>query len=124
MKSIFKVVAITMIMLFVSIVDVHAAEIVDLGTCGEDLTWTLDDEGFLYISGTGEMEDYSEGGAPWYQYDLDIKSVEVTGATSIGRYACYGCIELVEVKIGDSVEVIRMCGFYECVNLEKVILPV
>ena len=38
------------------------------GTCGangDNLTWTLDDEGTLTISGTGEMEDYSS-----YNYSL------------------------------------------------------
>ena len=33
----------------------HAEE---SGTCGENLTWVLDDEGTLTISGTGEMEDF------------------------------------------------------------------
>lgn len=29
------------------------------GTCGSNLTWTLDDKCVLTISGTGEMEDYT-----------------------------------------------------------------
>ena len=29
------------------------------GTCGENLTWTLDDTGCLTISGTGDMEEYT-----------------------------------------------------------------
>ena len=33
------------------------AEIVESGTCGENLTWTLDDEGLLTISGTGRIRD-------------------------------------------------------------------
>ena len=32
-----------------------AEDIVDSGTCGENLTWTLDSEETLTISGTGEM---------------------------------------------------------------------
>ena len=36
----------------------HAA-IVDSGECGDNLTWTLDDEGTLTIRGTGSMNDYS-----------------------------------------------------------------
>ena len=31
----------------------HAAGTVASGTCGENLTWTLDEEGTLTISGTG-----------------------------------------------------------------------
>ena len=29
------------------------------GTCGDHLTWTLDDAGTLTISGTGGMSDYN-----------------------------------------------------------------
>ena len=36
-----------------------AAETVTSGSCGENLTWTLDDAGTLTISGTGGMTDYS-----------------------------------------------------------------
>jgi len=35
-----------------------AAEVVGSGTCGDNLTWVLDDEGTLTISGTGDMNDY------------------------------------------------------------------
>ena len=42
------------------------------GTCGENLTWVLDSEGTLTISGEGEMESYSEGGAPWYSERKNI----------------------------------------------------
>ena len=33
--------------------------IIASGECGDDLTWTLDDQGTLTISGTGSMRDYS-----------------------------------------------------------------
>lgn len=43
-----------------------AAEVTDSGSCGENLTWTLNTDGLLTISGTGEMEDYSfHGNVPW-----------------------------------------------------------
>lgn len=51
------------------IVNAQAAEIVDSGTCGENVTWTLDSAGTLTISGTGLMKDYINGNlAPWYSY--------------------------------------------------------
>ena len=39
------------------------------GTCGDDLTWTLTDDGVLTISGTGPMTDYTNSSAnrsPYY----------------------------------------------------------
>ena len=42
------------------IMDITAsATIVESGTCGDNLTWTLDDEGTLTISGTGDMFNYN-----------------------------------------------------------------
>ena len=70
----------------------HADEVAS-GTCGENLTWSLDDKGTLTISGTGEMEDYFYRGAPWHKNAdfADIKNIVIEkGVTQIGAYAfCY-----------------------------------
>ena len=51
------------------------------GTCGDDLTWTLDDEGVLTISGTGAMTTYSTSStAPWYDSRTSVTSVVVEKA--------------------------------------------
>ena len=41
-----------------------SAESVASGECGENLTWSLSDDGILTITGTGDMYDYnnSDGG--------------------------------------------------------------
>ena len=64
------------------------------GTCGDDLTWTLDNSGKLTISGTGAMYDYDYDyesysfTSPWAKYRSMIRSVEIgSGVTSIGSYA-------------------------------------
>ena len=55
-----------------------AAEIVSSGNCGikgDNLTWTLDNEGTLIINGTGDMADWNYGnGAPWYSERTQIKN--------------------------------------------------
>ena len=57
------------------------------GTCGKNVTWTLDDNGILTISGTGEMEN-----APWKSNCDSIKNVIIEkGVTSIGRCAFEKC---------------------------------
>ena len=51
------------------------------GTCGENLSWTLDSEGTLTISGEGPMDNYTYTGnidkiktttAPWFRDDLTV----------------------------------------------------
>jgi len=41
------------------------ADEIDSGTCGENLTWTLDSEGTLTISGIGEMSFTEQ--PPWFK---------------------------------------------------------
>jgi hypothetical protein len=51
------------------------------GTCGENLTWSLDDEGTLTISGTGAMTvfSYSNYLPPWNSVIYDIKTIILGG---------------------------------------------
>ncbi len=46
--------------------------------CGDHLTWTLDDEGTLTISGTGDMWDFDDGknSAPWSGNKSKIEIIE------------------------------------------------
>ena len=102
--------------------------IVDSGTDG-NITWTLDGEGTLTISGTGAMWDYSSTyysgtfatSAPWGQYHKTIKSVVIdNGVQSIGDYAFYGCSGLTSVTIGNSVQSIGSWAFDGCRGLTSV----
>lgn len=58
------------------------------GTCGDNLTWTLE-ENNLVISGTGPMFDYTqENPAPWANQNVYNCTIE-NGVTSIGDYAFF-----------------------------------
>lgn len=59
--------------------------------CGDNLTWNLDTEGTLTVSGTGDMYDYSESNpAPWKDSNDKIKKIILSdGVASIGNYAFY-----------------------------------
>lgn len=103
-----------------------AEENLNSGTCGDGLTWALDAEGILRISGLGAMEDYDSGAdrAPWYGLREDILSVYLDqGVTSIGDYGFYGLDKLDSVVIGDDVARIGSCGFSGCSALSYVQLP-
>ena len=83
----------------------EAHTVVDSGTCGaqgDNLSWTLYDDGGLVISGTGAMADYTDGpgytDAPWfdaYNNRSDVRHVAVEeGVTSIGENAFAFCSDL------------------------------
>ena len=94
------------------------------GTCGENLTWTLDDEGTLTISGIGAMNYNNSSSAPWDPYDDFIKKVTISnGVTSIGEYAFNGCSSLMSIEIPEGVANIGKNAFRECSSLTSVEIP-
>ena len=102
----------------------YAAETVSSGTCGDNVTWRLSDDGTLTISGKGDMADYNSGTAPWYSVRSQIKSVVIErGVTSIGNDAFYGCDALTGVTIPGSVTRIEDYAFSDCSSLTSVTIP-
>lgn len=102
--------------------ETKAAEI-ESGTCGDNLTWSLDYEGVLTISGTGEMTNFEFGESPWYG-NAAIKNVIIEeGVTSIGNGVFYYCTSLTSVTIGDNVTSIGDWAFYDCNSLTSVNIP-
>ena len=109
-----------------------AADIVDSGTCGAEgdgsnLTWTLDSDGVLTISGSGDMYDYDKydsSSAPWYGSRSRVKSAVIAdGVTSIGDYAFRDCYDLASVSIPDSVTRIGSYAFSGCSSLTSATIP-
>ena len=94
------------------------------GTCGENLTWKLED-GVLTISGTGAMTDYSPIQGPQLPWAAaKIKSVVVeSGVTSIGDFAFAGQVGLTSITIPDSVTSIGDYAFHYCMSLTSVKIP-
>ena len=106
-------------------VKAEAADAANSGSCGENLTWSLDSDGLLTISGTGDMTDYhywDDSYAPWK--GASVKSVVISdGVTSIGSYAFYGCTGLTSVTIPDGVTSIGERAFYRCTGLTSITIP-
>ncbi len=124
------------------------ATVMRSGSCGADLTWELDDEGVLTISGTGAMDDYDSyyDMAPWHTYRWNYDRIVVEeGVTSIGMYAFYdlSVIESIilpesltsigyaafqrtlmnSIEIPDAVTTIGPWAFESCTDLASLILP-
>ncbi|MGM9599566.1 MAG: leucine-rich repeat protein, partial [Faecousia sp.] len=95
------------------------------GTCGGNLTWTLDTgTGELVISGTGVMNDYGSHTTPWDSYRSSIKSITIgNGVTSIGNSAFYKCTGLTSITIPDSVTSIGTWAFAYCTGLTSITIP-
>ena len=99
-----------------------APAIIDQGTCGVNLTWTLDADGVLTIFGTGEMADFLNSWDPWYNKGV-VTAVIEEGVTSIGGGAFAHCAELTSVSIPISVTTIGDDAFSSCSSLTSVTIP-
>ncbi len=108
------------ILLCLSFYSVSAA-VVDSGTCGDNVTWTLDDAGTLTISGTGDMYDYAKSSG--YSNRSINKIIISDGVTSIGDDAFYGCENLANITIPDSVTSIGDDAFSNCKSLTSITIP-
>ena len=103
-----------------------AADVVASGECGADgdnLTWTLDSDGVLTVSGTGAMLDFGTF-TPWYDYSESITAVRLSaGVTSIGEFAFSNCDSMTSVTIPDSVTSIGDFAFFGSSGLTSVTIP-
>lgn len=91
------------------------------GSCGDNLTWTLDNSGTLIISGTGEMKDYNSFDEPWFFKNESISNVVIeNGVTSIGNFAFGWLYNLKSIDVPPSVERIGEGAFYCCRTLPSI----
>ena len=98
----------------------YSSSPVEEGTCGDDLTWKLSNNGTLTIAGVGMMTD-PDVLAPLH---LRVKKLVVKdGVTSISASAFNTCHHLTSVKLPDSVAYIGNQAFKFCVELSSITLP-
>jgi len=96
------------------------------GTIGENISWTLSDDGTLTLTGTGEIifehnPYYIKPEIPWDASKGNIKKVIIgNGITNVEQYAFDSCTALEEVTIPDSVTVIETNAFSGCENLKNI----
>jgi len=101
-----------------------AAKIIESGKCGTNVSYTLDENGILRISGKGSMTNYSNNNAPWYQSRSKIFSVIIEdGVTHIGNFAFQNCVRLTSITIPSSVTSIGDFAFFNCCRLTNITIP-
>ena len=95
------------------------------GTCGNNLTWTLDGEGTLIISGSGSMSTNSSNWRDdWRNYKADIRSAIINeGVTSVGQYAFADCSSLSDISLPESLQNIGSYAFNNCSSLGTITIP-
>ena len=120
------------LMIVTTIPMAFAADVVASGTFGvegDNLTWTLDADGTLTISGTGEMgiqgePDPNEEDYPWYDYAQSITAVVIeSGITTLSRAAFYECGNLASVLLPDTLTYIDDFVFTRCNSLKSISIP-
>ena len=92
------------------------------GFCGAEentVSWSLDENGVLEITGQGAMNEWqNEEEVPWNGYRDQITEVRIEeGVTSIGAYAFADCENLVKLDIADSVQTIGAFAYFNCSGL-------
>ena len=124
-KLLSAILALALLLSHLAIPALAEDEIPTSGTCGETVTWALDETGLLTISGTGPMTDYATyTETPWYESIDPITALVIgDGVTTIGDRSFYGCEALATVTLPEGITTIGNSAFYSCVGLTEVLLP-
>ena len=97
------------------------AAIIASGKCGDGISWSLDENGVLWLSGEGKMDDYESADvSPW------ARIVEVNfenGITTVGGYAFRNCSRLQKVTLPSSLQSIKQSAFNHCAELTSIEIP-
>lgn len=90
----------------------------------DNLTWTLDAEGTMTISGSGAMKGYSTDDSPATQKEDSVKKIVIEdGVTRIGEHAFWHCSNLTSITIPDGVTSIGRSAFNACSSLTSITIP-
>ena len=89
------------------------------GTCGDNAFWTLDENGNLHISGSGEINAFKNEKNIWAAYSDKILSITIgDGLTGIGSRSFAFLKNLKTVRISGPFEKIGDAAFYGCSSLK------
>ena len=100
---------------------VYAIDEIASGSCGDNITWSLNSNGMLTITGSGAMVGTT---CAWTDYKEQVKEVKFNGnITSISDCAFEYNTNIETITLPDSVVTIGRRAFAECTKLKTVIFP-
>ena len=101
------------------------AAIIASGKCGDGISWSLDENGVLWLSGEGKMDDYESADvSPWAKKRGRIVEVNFeNGITTVGGYAFRNCTRLQKVTLPSSLQSIKQSAFNHCAELTSIEIP-
>ena len=101
------------------------ATIIASGKCGDGISWSLDENGVLWLSGEGKMDDYESADvSPWAKKRGRIVEVNFeNGITTVGGYAFRNCSRLQKVTLPSSLQSIKQSAFNHCAELTSIEIP-
>jgi len=106
------------IMIFVGVLPMRGDS---SGSAGADVKWTLDNNGNLKFSGSGEMRDFGRS-LPYHP--LLVKNVVVEdGITSLAANSFNGCSKLEVVELPSTLRTIGNNAFDGCKSLAIITIP-
>ena len=90
------------------------------GSC----SWLLDDNGVLFVEGSGTMEDYAAYKSPWDAQRLQIKQIYIgEGVTGVGVYSFIGCENVLKVRLPETIQKINDAAFCQCNAMKQIRIP-
>ena len=103
----------------------NASTVLYSGSCGSNVTWSLDNQGVLTISGSGRMQNYNVAETvPWDVYRDRILHAKISsGITYLSSWTFYKCTNLQTVLLPSTITQSGGGVFYDCSSLKSVDIP-
>ncbi len=119
-----KILSISMLIcMVISLFSAVPAYAVGSGKVNDNVTWELDEEGTLTISGTGSFGFRYDSDHPWRSQQSSIKEIVVEeGITGLNRYALKGCSNATKLSLPSTLESIDEEALYG-IGVSELILP-
>ena len=105
-----------------SAVNYASEEYIIMGSCGRDISYSLDKSGVLKLTGSGATYNYnSSKTAPWYDYSESVRTIEISeGITYIGAQAFRKLKKINSIDLPVSITEIGANAFIGCSGLKEI----